>query len=132
MRDRLTYSDRRAWSAPEGYGLSVEHPVEGFYKIKLGKNAIWRGVHLRFAPPNDPLTGEVLDRSWRWQAFLDDGSLVEFDVAWPKCAGEPISQKDFDHFVARQRWAETNAPDSAYADRRKPLDLLSRSNPLPF
>jgi hypothetical protein len=132
MRDHHKYDERKDWVAPEGYGHRVDQPVAGFYKIKSGRDMIVRAVHIVFAPPNDPLTGEVLDRSWRWQAILDTGELIPFDTAWPNCAGAPISEQDFRCYVNRTEWARQNAPDSAYADRRKRHDPLAATSPLPF
>lgn len=131
-RDRTPYATRREWVAPEGYGIDVGEPVAGFYKVKLSRDTVLRAVRLVYGPPLDPVTGEELDRSWRWMAYLDDGSLANFDTVWPKCAGDPITEQDWKISVARTEWAKVHAPDSAYADSRKKHDLFSKNSPLPF
>lgn len=132
MRAPRNYSDRKAWAAPEGYGLDVEQPVAGFYKVKIGRDTVLRAVKLTYGPPLDPLTGEELDRSWRWQARLDDGSQVDFDRVWPACGKDPITESEFNRCVARTEWAREHAPDSSYAAAGRRHDPLSSSSPLPF
>lgn len=132
MRDSRPYAERREWIAPGGYGVSVTEPIEGFYKIKLGRGSVTRGVRLIYGPPNDPVTGEVLDRSWRWMAILDDGALAMFDDIWPACAANAITEADYNRYCQRVEWARRHAPDSAYAGRGRKIDLLSSLNPLPF
>lgn len=131
-RQKTTYSVRREWERPAGYGINVSEPIAGFYKVKLSRDTVLRAVHLVYGPPRDPITGEELDRSWRWMAFLDDGSLANFDDIWPKCARDPITEIDWKQSVARTEWAKINAPDSAYANPRKRRDPLSKDEPLPF
>lgn len=130
MRERHTYGERREWQAPAGYGLDVEQPVAGFYKVKFGKDAVRHAVRLVYGPPLDPITGEEMDRSWRWMAFVDDGTLANFDDVWPRCARDPITEQEFRRCEARTKWARQHAPDSAYADPRARHDPLSA--PLPF
>lgn len=132
MRDHRAYSERREWQAPEGYGIDVEQPIAGFFKVKLGRDTVLRAVHLTYGPPLDPVTGEVMDRSWRWMAYLDDGHLAPFDDIWPACARDPIDEAEWKRCKARVAWAREHAPDSAYAERGVKIDLLSRATPLPF
>ena len=89
------------------------------------------GVRLWFGQPADPLTGELMDRSLRWMAEFD-GEPVEFDRVWPTCAGSPITETEYRALVARREWAKQHAPESAYAQPGKRIDLLSTSNPMPF
>jgi hypothetical protein len=131
-RAQRTYTDRREWVAPAGYGIDAGEPVAGFYKIKLGADTVACGVQLEFGPPRDPETGETMDRSWRWMATLDDGTLCEIDRVWPKCAADPISQVEFSNLCARREWARQHAPDSAYAKPGRKLDRLSPQTPMQF
>lgn len=107
-------------------------PEPGHYKIRLRAAGVVHAVRLFYGPPSDPVTGEELDRSWRWQALLDDGSLADFDAVWPKCAASPITEAEWKRYVARCAWAEQHAPESGYADPRKKHDLFDINSPLPF
>lgn len=123
---------RRDTAAPLVAGaVDVSEPVAGFYRCRLGANTVTGGVRLWFGPPHDPVTGDEMDRSWRWQA-LWNGDPVDFDRVWPRCAGDPISEAEYQRYVARQVWARENAPASAYAERGRAIDRLSRKTPLPF
>ncbi len=132
MRDKRSYGERREWRSAVGYGSDVSVPIEGYYKIKMRAGGVVHAVHLFYGPPSDPITGDVLDRSLRWQASLDDGSLADFDDVWPKCAASQIDESEWLRYVARCRWAKENASASAYADPRKKHDLFSIDSPLPF
>lgn len=112
-------------------GADVSKPVEGYYRHRLRSGGVRGGVRIFYGPPRDPVTGEEMDRSWRWQAEFD-GSLVEFDDIWPACVGDPITEGDYQAFCARAAWARQNAPNSSYADPLKRRDPLSTNEPLPF
>ena len=128
-RPSIIYGERRA--AVSAAGQSVTEPVAGFYRYRLRSGGIRGGVRIWFGPPHDPVTGEELDRSWRWQALFD-GQPVEFEEVWPDCTGEPITEAEYQQRVGRAAWARQNAPQSAYADPRRRLDALDSNNPLPF
>lgn len=110
-------------------GFSTLQPTPGFYKIRLTKGGHYVGVRIWFGPPHDPVTGEEMDRSWRWQASAN-GRYIEIDRVWPRCGRDPISQAEHDYLANLQSWAEVHAPNSPQADPRKPIDLLRA--PLPF
>ena len=112
--------------------LDVSTPVAGFYRMKLGAGTVKVGIKLWYGPPHDPVTGEELDRSWRWQAIVDDGAYIDFERVWPACGKEPIAEADFNARAHRRAWAEQHAPDSAYAARGRKYDPLSTNTPLPF
>ena len=109
----------------------VSQPVAGFFRFKPRSKAVVGGVRIWFGPPHDPVTGEEMDRSYRWQAEFD-GDPVEFDDVWPGCTGEPITEREYREFVARREWARTNAPNSAFANPKRRYDPLSSNEPLPF
>lgn len=111
--------------------LSVSEPEAGFFRYRLVSGGVRGGVRIWFGPPHDPVTGEEMDRSWRWQAEFD-GEPVEFDRVWPACIGDPISEADYRAYCARKEWAQQNAPRSAYAERTRRVDPLSSDTPLPF
>ena len=130
-RAQRTYADRHHGPVVVAGAVDISEPVAGYYRGKLRSNGIVGGIKLSYGPPLDPVTGEQLDRSWRWQALFN-GDPVEFDDVWPKCAGDRISADDYRTYVKRQRWAQVHAPQSAYADPRKRHDPLSLHSPLPF
>lgn len=125
----IDYGEHRAF-APRS-GIDVSAPVAGFYRFRLASGTITGGVRIYYGPPLDPVTGEELDRSWRWQADFN-GEPIDFDRVWPACTGEPITEIDYRRFCARQEWARRHAPDSAYAERGRRHDPLSAQAPLPF
>lgn len=111
--------------------VDIETPVAGHYRGKLRGNGVAGGIRLWFGPPHDPVTGEVMDRSWRWMAEFN-GEMVDFEAVWPVCAGEPISPEDYRVYCSRAAWARDNAPKSAFADPTRKYDPLSSQEPLPF
>lgn len=130
-RDATLYADHAARAVHRPGAQDVSRPVAGFYRHKLRSNGVVGAVRIWFGPPLDPVTGEELDRSHRWQAeFL--GEYVEFDDVWPNCAGDPISEADYRALVKRREWAAQHAPRSAYADPKRRYDPLSTKEPLPF
>lgn len=131
-RDATPYGARTVRAVAVHGALDVNEPVAGYYRMRLGRGTVACGIRVWFGPPHDPVTGEELDRSWRWQAVADDGELIDFDRVWPACARDPISEADFRYRQNRRAWAQKAAPDSAYADRRRKYDSLSASTPLDF
>lgn len=128
-RAQVTYAEARAPS--HAAGISIETPVAGFYRYRLGRDTVRGGVRIWFGPPSDPENGEEMDRFWRWQAEFD-GEPIDFDRVWPACAKEMISEADYRAMINRRAWARQHAPDSAYAKIGGRHDPLSASAPLPF
>lgn len=128
-RDATLYAQMGSVAAFAGQDVST--PTAGYFRFKLVSGGVAGGVRIWHGPPLDPVTGEVLDRSWRWQAEFE-GEPVDFDRVWPGCAGAPISEDEYRRYVARAKWARESAPGSAYADRRKRHDPLDSQTPLPF
>lgn len=129
-RAALSYA-KRSLEPRRFEGIDVTEPVAGFYRARLVSGGVRGGVRLWFGPPNDPITGEELDRSHRWQAQFE-GEYVDLDRVWPVCAGDPITEAEYREYCARAAWARENAPKSAFADRRKRHDPLSADTPIPF
>lgn len=135
-RSAVPYAERGATRVFAGFNADI--PVEGFYRIRLGADTvalgvrIWFGQPLNFEMADDPEAEPVLDRSYRWQAQLDTGEIIDLERVWPACARSPISEADFRMRQGRRQWAQRAAPDSAYANRGQKYDPLSSSNPLPF
>lgn len=76
-------------------------------------------------PPLDPVTGDLLDRSPRWQAELCgrpyDGDILEL---WSRCAAHPIGPSEHDYLLAIYLHATRHEPDMAEASPREPVNWL--------
>jgi len=131
-RSPISYGRREHRPVVVVGALDVERPIAGFYRMHFGAETVAFGVRVWFGPPLDPVTGEEMDRSWRWQAQADDGHLLEWERIWPACARDPISETDFNARRARRAWARKHAPESSYAERGRKRDPLSTNEPLPF
>lgn len=120
-RALIRYDDRSAPAAPVA-GFDPDVPVAGFYRMRLVSGGIEVGLRIWNGPPLDPVTGEELDRSWRWQATAN-GDPLDLARAWPKCAGAPITEAEHDHLASLQTWG-TQHGHAALADPRRRLDPL--------
>lgn len=131
-RSRTAYADMASEQPARQFeGADVSRPVEGYFRFKLVSGSVYGGVRIWYGAPLDPETGEELDRSWRWQATFD-GEPIDLDRVWPACVGDPITEGEHRNYLRRREWARKNAPDSAYAERGRKIDLLSLKEPLPF
>lgn len=122
-RKPLSYADA-AQPVRSFEGFDVEKPIEGYYRMKLVSGGVYGVVRVWYGAPLDPITGEEMDRSWRWQAAWN-GELIDFERAWPACAKLPATEADYRVAIRRQEWARQHAPTSGYADgrtRHNPLD----------
>lgn len=119
IRREFTAEDRayKATDLPR-----VDVPTAGFYVVRLVKNGPRVPVFIWHGAPMDPETGELLDRSPRWQA-LRGGKQIDIDEVWPSALKEPITEDEYDHLMAVKAWAERYAPHSPEANPTKPIDL---------
>lgn len=127
-RARLIYGEQR--SDRRFDGVDISEPVAGFYEGKVRANGVVAGIRIWHGPPADPVTGEELDRSYRWQAEVN-GLPIAFDRVWPKNAGRQITLERYRLHCAKTQWAKEHSPDSAYADPRT-KDISALSEPTPF
>lgn len=128
-RANITYNQRGAAFVADGVDVST--PVAGYYRMRLGAGTVKGAVRIWFGPPHDPVTGEEMDRSHRWQATFD-GDPVDFDRVWPACAADTLTEQEYQFLIRRREWAKKHAPESAHARIGKKYDPLSSSEPLPF
>lgn len=128
-RSTIPYAERARRPVIVEGAIDVERPVAGFYRMKLRSGGVLAGIRIWYGPPHDPETGEVMDRSWRWQAEAN-GEPIDFDDAWPKCGGAPITEQEYRQYCGKQVWARDHAPKSAFADPKRRYDPLTA--PLPF
>lgn len=130
-RKSLNYSERSTVRLTGGPSVAVSEPEAGFFRFRLGASTVKGAVRIWHGPPHDPVTGEELDRSHRWQATFN-GEPVDFDRVWPACATDPLSEEEYRYMLARQDWARKHAPDSAWVGGGRRYDPLDTRNPLPF
>lgn len=127
----IPYGEREVRPVHVEGASSIFIPVAGHYRTKLRSGGVLVGVRLWHGAPHDPVTGEELDRSWRWQAECN-GEPIDFDRVWPGCAGDPISAAEYRFYAQRQGWAREHAPESSFADPKRKRDPLSIDEPLQF
>lgn len=109
--------------------MRVDTPTAGFYRTQLRKGSHPVGVRIWFGPPHDPVTGEELDRSWRWQAEIN-GREADINRLWPSCASDPISEAEYRRLSNLQAWGEQHAPQGPQANPGRAVDLLNCPMPL--
>lgn len=105
----------------------------GFFAVRFRRPGIVVGAMIDHAPPLDPDTGEVLDRSWYWSATING-------IPDPNPAPSPNERVwrvwhswereiDFDEYqwlVADRQWARQYAPELAEArSAEQRIDLAS-------
>lgn len=102
--------------------LHVDTPTAGFYAMRLVRNGPLVPVRIWYGPPHDPVTGEELDRSHRYQAELG-GKPTDVDRVWPWCAKHPIDEAEYRYMLGVSQWAAEHAPKEPEAQPRQPVDL---------
>lgn len=122
-RSSSPYADRRAFVAPDGYGVSLEYR-EGYYRTRLVGGGVKVGIFIWYGPPFDPVSGEEMDRSHRWQAHCN-GHYIDIDRVWPACAGDPIDRAEYVYLTSLQAWGKEHAPQSPQANPNRKIDLLT-------
>lgn len=126
-RSARPYADG-ATSARQFDGLDVEAPVEGFYRMALRSGAAPVGVRIWLGQPKDPVTGDLLDRSLRWQAEVNDDP-IDLERVWPRCAREAIDEREYRFLTQRAAWARENAPTSPHANPTRRIDPMTAPPP---
>ncbi|MGE4321964.1 MAG: hypothetical protein AB7E60_02920 [Sphingobium sp.] len=115
------YSQRRDVRAE---GFDPDTPIAGYYRFRMRSGGALCGVRIWHGAPLDPVTGEELDRSHRWQAQVN-GDAISLERVWPKCAADPIPADEYRHLCTVQSWARDHAPDSPFADPRRKADPIT-------
>lgn len=110
------------------FNMIGDEPEIGFYRIKRVKGGVCVGVCVWFGPPHDPDTGEVMDRSLRWQAKVN-GEIVNIDSVWPHCAREPIGSAEYWRLLALSKSANPDDLTDPFSDPRRAINKLTA--PLP-
>lgn len=99
----------------------------GFYLLQSTRGTrVDIPVRVWFGAPEDPETGEELDRSPRWQIkigfqLLEDepmriGAIWFNDITdvWPTCARRPIDEVEYRYRLERASWAGQYDPEDAH------------------
>ena len=107
----------------------MNKPAAGFYWTRVVKNGPRVPVKIWFGRPRDPLTGEMLDRSPRWQALRNGGEIDVF-IVWPFVYGCEITEEDYDHMLAVFKWAVDHAPEEPVATPGSAIQI--NKTPLAF
>jgi len=116
----------------------ADAPREGLYQwVRAG--CVPRAVRVWFGLPSDPLTGEPLDRSPRWQLAID-GAVIDgtetgpwaagWADVWPLVADAPIGRAEYEYLVARWLHGERVDHREPFGRRGGRVDLMTA--PLAF
>lgn len=124
---------------PEG----TDAPRAGTYQLLL-RGRPPQPVRILYGPPVDPVTGEQLDRGWRWQMTVNGRAAIFCDEerdddapvrqilwtdVWPRCAGDPIPYPEYAYLVGRIAHAEVHDEASPFAAPTRRIDLGQASMP---
>lgn len=126
-RHHLDYAAPRASQA--GQGFDPDTPIAGHYQMKLRSGGVMVGIRIWHGAPLDPIDGTELDRAHRWNATAN-GRPIDLQRVWPRCAADPISEREHAYLVKLQAWGEEHAPESPIADPTRRVDLLTAPIPL--
>jgi hypothetical protein len=88
-------------------------PLPGHYRMRLVKSGPWVPVRVFQGFGADPDGGEPRGM-WTWRAERR-GVEVHIDQVWPSCAGEPISESEYQFLLARADYAmkhDNSLPDA--------------------
>jgi hypothetical protein len=112
----------------------------GFYRWER-RDHVPVPVRVWFGQPRDPLTGELLDRAWRWQFEFNGMPLETYAAAlrgdaeellgafWPRAAKHEIAKSEYDYLLATVEHAREHDSSSPFSTTRGRVDLLSAGIP---
>lgn len=116
---------------------------EGFWLIQRRRALrVDMPVRIWFGQPDDPVTGEPIDRSPRWRIQIGGVDLDEEPLTiggitftalsdfWPACMREPIDEPDYRFRIERQEWAAEYDPFDPFGETGGRIDAMTAT--LPF
>lgn len=107
----------------------ADRPDPGFYKVRLVKGGPHVAARITWAPATDPVTGEMLDRSWFWTVTINEEPVANPSTCpWLAGAervflGERIDEAEYQFLLKVRSWAVRSAPDAPEANPRERIDL---------
>ena len=120
----------------------VDVIVPGHYEVRLRKGGPPVGARIAFMAPDDPITGEPLDRSYRHRLWIggrevqNDGTPSGvnpatgrwrrgfLDVLWNTALHcTPIDETRYRYLVSVHEWAVQHAPHRPEANPRQRVNL---------
>lgn len=118
---------RQAWDTPH------------FFRVKYTRGGAPCGLKVWFGPPADPVTGELLDRSPRWQVHFNgkefdepERFLLHFEPdGTPVIVGEIITESEYSYLTALHEYAINHDATMPEADVTKPVNLRKMAPVLP-
>lgn len=103
----------------------IDKPEAGYYRTKRNGKGAWVPVRIWHGPPPDPDNpGEVLDRSWRWQATIDGQECDPYEI-WTWVAGMPITEAEYITMLEQKAWDRLYDPGSPTLRPFDPIDWLT-------
>jgi hypothetical protein len=124
---RVDYAAPGVTAAP-AVGFDPDIPVQGHYRMRLRSGGVFVGIRIWHGPPLDPVTGEELDRSHRWQAVANDRP-IDLERVWPRCAADSIDEREYRYLTGLQEWGVKHAPDSPQANPHRKVNPLTAPTP---
>ena len=74
-------------------------PVAGYYAFEMSERSVPHVARIWFGAPLDPVTGEEMDRSHRWQATRN-GKPCDLESVWPlRRNGRKITKTQYDEML---------------------------------
>ncbi len=124
-------------------GGDVDDLEEGYWLIQRRRSRrVDIPVRIWFGPPDDPDTGEEMDRSWRWRILIAGAEFTGEDLRiggipfddlttfWPGCRRDPIDAAEYEFRLERQAWAAAYDPNDPYGRPGGKIDAMTAT--LPF
>lgn len=108
----------------------MNEPEPGHYLVRLTKGGPLVAARIVYQPATDPVTGQLLDRSWYWWAWIDGRLIAEPSPSWVASgvdriwhSGERCTPHEYNRRLKLKDWAERSAPFAPEANADKPIDL---------
>lgn len=115
----------------------ISKPRPGLFKLRLVRGGPWVAARIVHMAARDPVTGEALDRSPLWSAYVNDELLAEPSPDYVEAKvnriweyGRPIDLAEYKFLLAQHRHAARYEPNHPAADPRRAIDPLT--SPPPF
>lgn len=125
-RHRLGFNYRDApilMGRDRGSNYAADEPEEGYYQTRR-RGGVYRPIAIWYGPPLDPVTGEEMDRMWRWNC-LYMGRLINVATVWPECKKNPIDRAEYDYLIARAEHAAKHDRTDPFHPKAKGVDWLT-------